>query len=433
MTTLRIETPKAFRRLLVPSRYKGAFGGRGSGKSHFFAELLVERCLLDPTTRAVCVREVQKSISQSVRQLVEDKITKLGVGSRFEVPKDREAHIRVLDQMGRATGLITFQGMQNHNSDSIKSLEGYDIAWVEEAQSISQRSLDMLRPTIRKPGSELWFGWNPGKPDDPVDVLLRGEMPPRDSVVIEVNYHDNPWFPAELQEEMEGDRERDPDKFAHVWLGAYEGRSEARVFRNWRVGEEREFNTSPQTVFRFGADWGFAIDPTVLVRGYLEGRSLYVDYEAYEVGCEVDKTPDLFRTVPRSQEFRITADSARPEVVSYMRRHGYPKIVPAIKGQGSIEDGISFLQSHDIVVHPRCENVIRELSSFSYKIDKKTDEILPMLDDKDNHTIDALRYALEGLRRAGVAPRAETRDTSRPNDRYSRIRQRDDDDNGLYG
>lgn len=428
MSVLRIETPRVFEPLLYASRYKGAWGGRGSGKSHFFGESLVERCVIDPSTRAVCVREVQKSISQSVRQLVIDKIAKLGVQSLFFIPKDNESAIHVLDVRGQRCGRIDFQGMQNHTSDSIKSLEGYDIAWVEEAQSLSQRSLDLLRPTIRKPGSELWFSWNPSKATDPVDALLRGPSPPRDAVVIEVNYHDNPWLPKELVEEMEGDRERDPDKFAHVWLGGYQGRSEARVFKNWKV---RECEPPKDAVFRFGADWGFAVDPTVLVRGWLDGRTLYVDYEAYQVGCEVDKLPTLFATVPMSDQFRITADSARPEVVSYMRRHGYPKIVAAIKGQGSVEDGISFLQSFDIVVHPRCENVIRELSDYSYKIDKMTDEVLPMLEDKDNHTIDALRYALEGLRRAGVASKPEKRDTHKPTDRYSRGRDQQDD-GGFY-
>jgi len=429
MTSLRIETPRAFLPLLKPSRYKGAHGGRGSGKSHFFGEMGVERCVMDPSTRMVCVREVQKSLSQSVRQLIEDKIAKLGVQSRFVIPKDNESAIHVLDGAGRRSGRIDFQGMANHTADSIKSLEGYDIAWGEEAQSLSQRSLDLLRPTIRKPGSELWFSWNPSSPKDPIDVLLRGEHPPRESVVIEVNYHDNPWFPSELQEEMEGDRERDPDKFAHVWLGGYQGRTEAKVFRNWKV---QEFSSPADAIFRFGADWGFAVDPTVLVRGYLDGRKLYVDYEAYAVGCEVDKTPALFDMVPRARDFRITADSARPEVVSYMRRHGFPRINPAIKGQGSIEDGISFLQSFDIIVHPRCEHVIEELSAYSYKIDKQTDEILPVLDDKDNHTIDALRYALEGLRRAGVAPKAEVRDTSTPSDLYSRPRE-PEDGGGFYG
>lgn len=409
MTTLRIETPRAFLPLLQPSRYKGAHGGRGSGKSHFFAEMLVERCLMQ-TTRAVCVREIQKSLDGSVKQLLEDKIRALGVSQSFRI---LNTHIEAPNG-----GHIIFQGMQNHTSDSIKSLEGYDVAWVEEAQSMSQRSLDLLRPTIRKPGSEIWASWNPSKPTDPIDNLLRGESPPRDAVVIEVNFHDNPWLPDELKQEMEGDRERDPDKYAWVWLGGYQGRSEARVFRNWKV---EEFTTDPSAVFRFGADWGFAVDPTVLVRGYLNGRMLYVDHEAYKVGCEIDKTPALFDTVPKARDYRITADSARPETVSYMRRNGYPKIVAAVKGQGSVEDGVSFLQSFDIVVHPRCEHVISELAAYSYKVDKMTDEVLPVLEDKDNHTIDALRYALEGLRRAGPLEVAGVE--PKPIDRYARLRE----------
>jgi len=443
MTTLRIETAKVFLPLLNPSRYKVLHGGRGGMKSHFFAELLVETAVLNPNLRAVCLREVQKSLSQSVRQLLLDKIEKFNVKHLFEVPRDNESALHILNKQGQRCGRVDFQGLQTHTKDTIKSLEGYDIAWVEEAQSVSQRSLDMLRPTIRKPGSEIWFSYNPDKPDDPVDALFRGPSPPRGSVVIEVNYTDNPWLPDELREEMEGDRERDPDKFAHVWLGGYQGRSDSRVFRNWRV---QEFDSPASAIFRFGADWGFAIDPTVLVRGFIgkwdeseqkavpdqAGRCLFVDYEAYEVGCEVDQTPSLFDTVPRSRDFRITADSARPEVVSYMRRHGFPKIIPALKGPGSIEDGISFLQSFDIVIHPRCVHAAKEVSDFSYKIDKRTDEILPMLEDKDNHTIDALRYALEGLRRAGTTAKPALE--NKPVDRYAA--KRDEyryDDGGFYG
>jgi phage terminase large subunit len=124
--------------------------------------------------------------------------------------------------------------MQNHTADSIKSLEGMDCAWVEEAQSLSQRSLDLLRPTVRKPDSELWFTWNPNQPTDPIEQLLRGDRPPPGAIVREVNYRDNPWFPAVLRGEMEYDRGRDPDKYTHIWLGGYVANSEARVFRNWR-------------------------------------------------------------------------------------------------------------------------------------------------------------------------------------------------------
>lgn len=412
-STLKIPTPRKFVPLLKPSRYKGAHGGRGSGKSHFFAEMLVERALMQPGLRAACVREVQKSLKNSVKLLVEDKIRRLGVISSFEI---LEAEIRT-----PGGGVIIFQGMQNHTADSIKSLEGFDVAWVEEAQSLSQRSLDLLRPTIRKPGSELWFSWNPNKPTDPVDVLLRGENPPSDSVVIEVNWNDNPFLPDELKADLEDDRRRDPDKFLHVWQGHYALNSEARVFRNWKI---EEFETPRDAVHRFGADWGFAIDPTVLVRCHIEGRTLYVDAEVSEVGCEIDRTPALFDRIPGSRKFLIRADSSRPETVSYMKRQGF-RIVPAIKGQGSVEDGVEFLRSFDIIVHPRCARVAEELTLYAYKTDPQTGEILPMLEDKNNHTIDALRYALEELRRTGYKPQEEAKKPQR--DRYWPREEADND------
>jgi len=410
---LTIQTPRKFLPFLNQSRYKGAYGGRGSGKSHFFAEMLVERCILKPGTRAACVREVQKSLKNSVKLLVEDKIRKLGVSDSFEI---LEAEIRT-----PGGGIIMFQGMQNHTADSIKSLEGFDIAWVEEAQSLSQRSLDLLRPTIRAPGSELWFSWNPNRPDDPVDTLLRGESPPKDAVVIEVNWQDNPWFPPELRADLEDDKARDPDKYLHVWGGAYSLNSEARVFRNWKV---EEFEPPKDVVYRFGADWGFAIDPTVLVRCFIDGRKLYVDREVWKVGCEIDHTPKLFDQIPGSRKWPIRADSARPETVSYMRRQGFI-VVGALKGVGSIEDGIEFLRSFDIVVHPRCERVISELTLYSYKVDDHTGDILPILEDKNNHTIDALRYALEELRRSGFKPTEKTEPKKR--DRWDRAFRNEED------
>lgn len=391
MSVLQIPTARVFVPLLKPARYKGAHGGRGSGKSHFFAELLVEDCVANPGLRAACVREVQKSLKNSVKLLVEDKIKALGL-SGFE---PLEAEIKT-----PGGGVIIFQGMQNHTADSIKSLEGFDRCWVEEAQSLSQRSLDLLRPTFRKPGSELWFSWNPNKPTDPVDAFLRGEHPPADSVVVEANWSDNPWLPPELRADLEDDRVRDPDKFAHVWGGAYALNAQARVFRNWKV---ESFDTPSDAVHRFGADWGFAIDPSVLIRCHVEGRTLFVDQEAWEVGCEIDKTPALFDKIEGARKWLIRADSARPETVSYMRRQGF-KIVEAIKGPGSVEDGIEFLRAFDIVVHPRCKHVAEELAAYSYKIDPHTEEILPLLEDKNNHTIDALRYALEELRRSGFKP-----------------------------
>ena len=432
MTTIQIQTPRVFLPLLQPARYKGARGGRGSGKSHFFAEQLVEEALYEHI-RCACVREVQNSIKDSVKQLLEDKIRKLGVESLFRITEN--------EITGPNDSLFVFRGLRNHTVSSIKSLEGFNRMFGEEAQTFSQKSLDIAIPTFRAPGAECRFAWNPDKRDAPIEKLFDGCEDDPDFILVHANYTDNPWFAGSpLETDMERDRARDPEKYAWVWLGAFAGRTESKVFRNYRI---QEFSSPANATFRFGGDWGFSIDPTVLIRAFIgrwedgkavpdpAGRCLFIDYEAYEVGCEIDKTPALFDTVPRSRDFRITADSARPETVNYMRRHGFPKIIPAIKGPGSIEDGISFLQSFEIIIHPRCVNAAREFAEFSYKIDKQTDEILPFLDDKDNHVIDSARYALEGLRRAGVAPKAETKDTDKPRDLYSKSRY-DDDGDGLY-
>jgi phage terminase large subunit len=342
-------------------------------------------------TRAVCIREVQRSLKLSSKLLIEDKIQALGLGKYFRTLVDS------IECPGG--GLIIFQGMQNHTSESIKSLEGFDIAWVEEAQAISQLSLDLLRPTLRQEGSELWFSWNPRSERDPVDVLLRGpsRIGPPDAIVVEANWRDNPWFPDVLREEMERDRRRDPEKYKHIWLGEYQRNSESRVFHNWSI---EEFDTPIDARFYYGADWGFSVDPTVLVRSFIVGRTLYVDAEAYSVGVEIDRTPQLFDRIPGARLWPITADSSRPETISYMRRNGFPRIISARKGAGSVEDGIEFLKSFDIIVHPKCRHIIDELSLYSYKVDKVTNEVLPILDDKKNHVIDALRYAVEGVRRS---------------------------------
>ena len=393
---LRTEVPRAFKPLLIPNRYRAAYGGRGSGKSYFFAELAIKESICEKRD-IVCVREIQRTLDQSVKKLLEKKIVAMGLQSRFNILR---THIE--SDLG---GRIIFEGLQDHTADSIKSLEGYDFAWVEEAQSLSQRSLDLLRPTIRKPGSEIWFSWNPGAPTDPVDAFLRGEHVPPDATVVCVNYRDNPWFhETALPSEVEYDQKRDPEKFAHIWLGEYLSHSEARVFKNWTV---EEFERPEGTIHRMGADWGYAIDPSCLVRCSIEGRRLYVDHEAYMIGCEINQLPDLFDRVPESRKWFITADSARPETISYMQKHGYPKISPAIKGTRSVEEGVAFLQSYDIVVHPRCRHVIDELSLYRYKSDALTGKVMPQLEDKNNHLIDSLRYACEGVRKTIAGSKME--------------------------
>lgn len=468
--------PDKARRLWEPSRFKAIFGGRGGAKSHSVSGALLLIAAASPK-RVLCCREIQRSIRDSVKRLLDDKIEALGLSDFYD---STDTEIR-----GQNGSLFLFAGLRT-NVDSIKSLEGIDLAWVAEAQSVSKSSLEVLIPTVREPGSEIWFDWNPGSPDDPVDQMFRGKKgPPPDSIVIEMNWRDNPWFPTTLAKDMEHDRARDPDKYAHVWEGEYRKMSEARVFKNWRVGEDEEFNPGPDTVFYLGGDWGFAQDPSALIRCYVEGRALYVDHEAYGVGVPVEDTPFLFagwdrklaalldrsglaiedvsaeferrrkifehrrrepqtskrvepdaeheelyayvaknreywalveknpvvwksiqskggRTwpgVPAAWKWVITADSARPETIDHLRRHGFPKIQPSKKGAGSVEEGVEFLRSFDIIVHPRCEHLIYELSRYSYKIDPHTGNVIPVLEDRHNHLIDALRYALERRRK----------------------------------
>ena len=235
---LRVEVPRKLRPLLDPKRYKGAYGGRGGAKSHFFAEQALVRCVREPT-RVVCIREIQDSIRDSVRQLLTDKIAKLGLGDFFN---PLESEIR-----GANGSLIIFKGMQSYNAETIKSLEAYDVAWVEEAQTLSQRSLDMLRPTIRKPGSELWFSWNPRYKTDPVDAFFR-KNPSDEALSVFVNWRDNPWFPDVLRKDMARDFTNDPDKAEHVWNGGY-GSSEGAILSRWVNEAEREGRINDRVAF----------------------------------------------------------------------------------------------------------------------------------------------------------------------------------------
>lgn len=230
MRTLDLKTARAFAPLLEPARYKGAHGGRGSGKSHFFAEMLLEDCLYEPGAsggegmRAVCIREVQKDLSQSSKALLESKLSSLALGEAdgFKVFKD------VITTPG--DGLIIFKGMNDYTADSVKSLEGFKRAWWEEAQTATKHSLKLLRPTLRAPGSQLWFGWNPRFAADPIEQLLRGPELPTDCIVVQTNWRDNPWFTAELEQERQDCLRLDPDNYDHIWEGGYETVNEGAYY-----------------------------------------------------------------------------------------------------------------------------------------------------------------------------------------------------------
>jgi len=278
---LQVDVARAFAPLLTPARYKGAWGGRGSGKSHFFAGLLIEDSLAEKGARSVCIREVQKSLKESAKRLLEDKLTeyRLGEADGFKVFRE------VIETPG--DGLIAFQGMQDHTAESVKSLEGFKRAWVEEAQTLSSRSLSLLRPTIRAEGSELWFSWNPRRKADPVDVMLRGAEKPTGASVVRANWSDNPWFPSVLEDERQDCLRLTPDQYDHIWeggyatvlSGAYYAQALAEAKTQGRIG-----NVAKDPLMRIRAFWdlggrGMKSDATAIWIAQFIGREIRVlDY-----------------------------------------------------------------------------------------------------------------------------------------------------------
>jgi phage terminase large subunit len=392
---IAIQTPRWALPILTDDwRYLFLKGGRGSGKSHFISEYWIEQFLLNPNFRLVCIREIQRSLKFSSKQLLEDKIKLLGVEHLFESTINE---IRFLN----GDGIIIFQGMQDHTAESIKSLEGFDGAWVEEAQSLSHRSLQLLRPTIRKQGSKIAFTWNPRKETDAVDYFAMQEKPTK-SLTIHINYHDNPFLPETLRYEAEEDQRRDPEVYAHVWLGGYDTKSEAQIFnKRWKV-EEFEVN------YKFGhpmhgLDFGFSTDSLACVRMYIMNNKLYISHEAGDTHIELNEIAEfLGKGIPDLAKYVIFADCSRPDSISYLKKHGLPMIAPCEKWSGSVEDGISYIKSFDeVIIHPRCKRTIEEFQNYEYKIDRNTGQVTSDIIDAWNHFIDSIRYGLYKVIRKG--------------------------------
>ena len=384
-----------FKELFQPHRYKVLYGGRGSGKSFSVATALI---FLSNAVklRILCCREIQNSIRDSSYQILKDSAERLGITHNFTF---KEAEI-----VNNLTGSrFIFSGLLR-NENSIRSKEGIDIVWVEEASSVSKSSWDVLIPTIRKAGSEIWLTFNPLTFDDPTNRFI--DNPPPNAWVQKVNYTENPFFPDVLRQEMEYDKKNDYERYLHVWEGFPLTISDAQIFRGKYIVEPfpDDLCQSADRIF-FGADFGFARDPSTLVRCFIHDKKLYIDYEAYGIGVEIDELPQLYMSVPGADKWPIKADSARPETISYLKTRCGFNISAAEKWQGSIEDGIAYIKSFDkVVIHPRCKHTADEFRLYSYKTDKLTNEVLPIVLDKNNHLCDSVRYALDGyITRPGIA------------------------------
>jgi len=296
-----------------------------------------------------------------------------------------------------------FEGLHS-NVTKVKSLEGIDLCWVEEAARIAESSWTTLIPTIRQSNSEIWVSFNPEETTDPTFVRFVTKPPPA-ALVEELLWSDNPFFPAELELERAYLESVDVEAHAHVWGGQCRTVSDAQVFRGKYCIQSFDIDPTWSGPHQ-GADWGFSVDPSVLIRCYIDevNAELYISHEAYAVGCDIDKTPELFDTVPNARSYVTRADSARPETISYMQKNGYSSLVPCTKWENCAEDGVAWLRGfRRIVVDPKCIHVAQEMRLYAYKTDRLTNAVLPELLDKNNHCIDAIRYALEQLIKAGGA------------------------------
>jgi phage terminase large subunit len=390
-----VQLPAYGANLWKPFRYKVLWGGRGAARSWTVARTLLLMAA-QRTLRILCAREMQSSLRDSVHQLLRDQIALMGLEG-FTVT-DREIR--------HANGsLFLFEGLR-HNKTKIKSLEGIDICWVEEAERISKDSWSILIPTIRKPGSEIWVTFNPDQESDATYVRFVLK-PPKDCWSTKVGWEDNPWLSDELRAEKDYDYEVDPDNAEWIWGGNLRQFSDAQVLRGkWKV---EDFNVpfaevGGQRVPLWdgpyqGQDFGFGVDPAAAVRLWVHDHVLYVEYEGWKLHLEIDQTAEQWNEdIPNFSDYVTRADSSRPDSISFLKRHGMPLIKPAKKHAGSVADGIAHLRSYrQIVVHSRCKHFIQECKLYSYKVDALSGDVLPVIVDRHNHLIDSARYALDPL------------------------------------
>lgn len=397
MTTAQIEIPPK----LIPvftgdARYRGAYGGRGSGKTRTFALMSAIRAYMYAEAGVsgviLCGREFMNSLDESSMEEVKGAIRSVDwLEDYFDIG---EKYIRTKNKLVK----YTFTGLR-HNIDSLKSKAKILICWIDEAEGVSEVAYSKLLPTVREENSEVWLTWNPEEDGSPTDNRFRKDTP-SNGKIVEINYDDNPFFPIVLENERTNDQERlDPSTYAWIWDGAYLENSDSQVLSGKVT--VKEFEVTEDDAWQwdgpyYGMDFGFAMDPTTAVKMWIKDECLWVEYEAGKVGLELDNTTDfLLNRIPDIDKHIIRADSARPETISYLARHGLPKCTGVKKWPGSVEDGVKHLRSYkQIIVHPRCTGTIKETRKYSYKVDRLSGDVLPQIVDDHNHYIDAIRYGV---------------------------------------
>ncbi|MEG1232286.1 MAG: PBSX family phage terminase large subunit [Acinetobacter sp.] len=385
--------------------YRCSWGGRGSGKTRTFAVMTAIRGYMYAEQGIsgviLCAREFMNTLSESSMEEIKQAIKEVPfLNDYYELG---ESYIR---SKNRKIDYI-FAGLR-HNLDSIKSKARILLCWVDEAESVSQMAWDKLEPTIRGiDDAEIWVTWNPEKRGSPCDTKFRHNKiydPDTNELIgvgAEINWRDNPRFPKILDRQRRlAKRNLSPEKYEWIWEGAYLEMSEAVVFKGKFFVKEFEPDYYNWDGPYQGLDFGFSQDPTAGVQCFIHNRKLYIYRDFSKVGLELDDTKEYaLKFIPDFAKYAIIADNARPESISHLKNKGLARIESCKKGKGSVEDGVSFIQSFDeVAIHPLCEATIQEFKTYSYKTDRLTGDVLPILLDENNHVIDALRYALERAR-----------------------------------
>lgn len=372
-------------------------------KGYMFAELGISGTIL-------CAREFMNTLSDSSMEEIKQAIRSIPfLNDYYDMG---ENYIRTKNK----NVSYSFCGLR-HNLDSIKSKARILLCWIDEAETVSEVAYRKLLPTVREEitmpdgsvyNSEIWITWNPEKRESPTSVRFRHDSIMDGSTVIglgaELNYTDNPWFPEVLDIERRRDqRNQDDATYRWIWEGAYLEMSESQIFKNKYEVKEFEPDYQNWDGPYIGLDFGFAQDPTACVKAWIHDGCIWIEREAGKVGLELDDTIGfLEHYIEDIKSYPVYADNARPESISHLKKKGLFRIAAVEKGKGSVEDGIEFIKSFNkVYIHPRCKGTLSEFRDYSYKKDRLTDEVLPIIVDKDNHYVDALRYALEKIMKRG--------------------------------
>jgi phage terminase large subunit len=379
----------AYQFLFQPARYKVGYGGRGAGRSWNFGRGLILRAH-ERKTRILCGREIQSSITESVHRLLSDQIELLNLSEFFE--------IQTYSIAARNGSEFIFEGLRS-NVSKIKSLEGVDVVWVEEAENISEDTWSKLIPTIRKRGSEIWVTFNPFLASDPTYRRFVTSPPPK-AIVRKTTYLDNPHFPPELEDERVYLQSVDDDAYRWIWEGECRTVSDALILKNKFAVEP--FDVQPTwSGPHHGLDFGFSRDPNAAVQLYIDDveKVLYVRAEYWGLGVDIDALPEqLEAAIPGISAHVLFCDCARPESISYLQRHGVARATAADKWSGSVNDGLAYLRSfRKIIIHPTCKRFLEEARNYCFKVDRLTGVPMPEPEDRWNHLIDSARYALSPM------------------------------------